>query len=57
MYDSGFQFAIARLRSFESSDGNLYVTLAALAWMFSILSNNDGEQFPQTAIQYVYYMG
>ena len=53
MYDSGCQFAIAKLCSFGSSDGNLYITLAALAWMFSILSNNAGEQFPQMAIQYV----
>ena len=53
MYDSGCQLAIARLRSFGNSDGNLYITLAALAWMFSTLSNNAGEQFPQTAIQYV----
>ena len=55
MYDSGCQFAIARLRSFGSSDSNLYITVAALAWMFSILSNNAGEQFPQTVIQNVIY--
>ena len=53
MYDSGCQIATAGLCSFGSSYGNLYITLAALAWMFSILSNNAGEQFPQTAIQYV----
>ena len=53
MYDNGCQFAIIRLRSFENSDGNLYITLAALAWMFSTLSNNAGEQFPQMALQYV----
>ena len=53
MYHSGCQFAIARLCLLGSTDGNLYITLAALAWMFSILSNNAGEQFPQMAIQYV----
>ena len=53
MYDNGCQFAIARLCLFESSDGNLFITLAALAWMISTLSNKAGEQFPQTEIQYV----
>ena len=39
--------------SFEYYDGNLYITLTALAWMFPSLSNNAGEQFSQMAIQYV----
>ena len=39
--------------SFGSSDGNLYITLDALAWMFAVLSNSAGEQFPHMAIQYV----